>query len=117
MSYQVIARKWRPQSFDEVTGQEPITRTLRNAIENERLSGGETIGDVRVLASKLKGVTVPPGRAPSMINRQQACQYRVCHGTGTSRNVNFASTGARRGQCSSSFFGLASGAGGLASTT
>jgi len=37
MSYQVIARKWRPQSFDEVTGQEPITRTLRNAIENERL--------------------------------------------------------------------------------
>ena len=37
MSYQVIARKWRPQSFDEVTGQEPITRTLRNAIENDRL--------------------------------------------------------------------------------
>jgi DNA polymerase-3 subunit gamma/tau len=37
MSYQVIARKWRPQSFAEVTGQEPITRTLRNAIEHERL--------------------------------------------------------------------------------
>ena len=37
MSYQVIARKWRPQSFDEVTGQEPITRTLRNAIEHDRL--------------------------------------------------------------------------------
>ena len=37
MSYQVIARKWRPQTFEEVTGQEPITRTLRNAIENERL--------------------------------------------------------------------------------
>src|SRR6185503_9383555 len=38
------------------------------AIENERLSGGETIGDVRVRASKLKGVTVPPARAPSMID-------------------------------------------------
>ena len=37
MSYQVIARKWRPQTFEEVTGQEPITRTLRNAIEHERL--------------------------------------------------------------------------------
>ncbi|HKR58863.1 MAG TPA: DNA polymerase III subunit gamma/tau [Pyrinomonadaceae bacterium] len=35
--YQVIARKWRPQSFAEVTGQEPITRTLRNAIEHDRL--------------------------------------------------------------------------------
>jgi len=37
-------------------------------IENERLSGGETIGDVHVRASKLKGVTVPPERAPSMID-------------------------------------------------
>jgi DNA polymerase III subunit gamma/tau len=37
MAYQVIARKWRPQSFEEVTGQEPITRTLRNAIEHKRL--------------------------------------------------------------------------------
>ena len=38
------------------------------AIENERLSGGEAIGDVRVRASRLKGVTVPPERAPSMID-------------------------------------------------
>jgi DNA polymerase-3 subunit gamma/tau len=37
MTYQVIARKWRPQAFEEVTGQEPITRTLRNAVEHERL--------------------------------------------------------------------------------
>ncbi|PYS87458.1 MAG: DNA polymerase III subunit gamma/tau, partial [Acidobacteria bacterium] len=37
MSYQVIARKWRPQAFDEVTGQEHITQTLRNAIEFDRL--------------------------------------------------------------------------------
>ena len=38
------------------------------AVENERLSGGEAIGDVRVRASRLKGVTVPPERAPSMID-------------------------------------------------
>ena len=37
-------------------------------IENERLSGGEAIGDVRVRASRLKGVTVPAARAPSMID-------------------------------------------------
>jgi len=37
MSYQVIARKWRPQTFDEVTGQDHITRTLRNGIEHARL--------------------------------------------------------------------------------
>ena len=37
-------------------------------IENERLSGGERIGDVRVRSSKLKGVVVPPGRAPAMID-------------------------------------------------
>ena len=37
-------------------------------VGEERLSGGETVGDVRVRASRLKGVTVPPGRAPSMID-------------------------------------------------
>ena len=62
MSYQVIARKWRPQTFDEVTGQEPITRTLRNAIENQRLhhaylfSGARGVGKTttaRLLAKAL----------------------------------------------------------------
>jgi 3-phosphoshikimate 1-carboxyvinyltransferase len=38
------------------------------SIENERLSGGETIGDVHVRASRLKGVAVPAERAPSMID-------------------------------------------------
>src|SRR5256714_7935237 len=37
MSYQVIARKWRPQKFDDVTGQEVLTRTLQNALEHDRL--------------------------------------------------------------------------------
>lgn len=62
MPYQVIARKWRPQTFDEVTGQEPITRTLRNAIEHERLhhaylfSGARGVGKTttaRLLAKAL----------------------------------------------------------------
>jgi len=62
MAYQVIARKWRPQTFDEVTGQEPITRTLRNAIGNQRLhhaylfSGARGVGKTttaRLLAKAL----------------------------------------------------------------
>ena len=32
MSYQVLARKWRPQQFDDVIGQPAVTRTLKNAI-------------------------------------------------------------------------------------
>jgi len=62
MTYQVIARKWRPQTFDEVTGQEAITRTLRNAIEHQRLhhaylfSGARGVGKTttaRLLAKAL----------------------------------------------------------------
>lgn len=37
MSYQVIARKWRPQSFGEVVGQTHITQTLHNALKNGRI--------------------------------------------------------------------------------
>ena len=62
MSYQVIARKWRPQAFEEVTGQEIVTRTLRNAIEHDRLhhaylfSGARGVGKTttaRILAKAL----------------------------------------------------------------
>jgi DNA polymerase III subunit gamma/tau len=37
MSYQVLARKWRPQRFDDVVGQQAVTRTLRNAIASKRI--------------------------------------------------------------------------------
>lgn len=62
MSYQVIARKWRPRNFEEVTGQEHITRTLRNAIEHDRLhhaylfSGARGVGkttSARIFAKAL----------------------------------------------------------------
>ncbi len=38
MSYQVLARKYRPQRFDDVVGQEVVTRTLRNAIASGRIA-------------------------------------------------------------------------------
>src|SRR5436190_2363908 len=62
MAYQVIARKWRPQTFEEVTGQEVITQTLRNALEYDRLhhaylfSGARGVGKTttaRILAKAL----------------------------------------------------------------
>jgi DNA polymerase-3 subunit gamma/tau len=40
MSYQVLARKYRPQKFSEVIGQEHVTRTLQNAIAQERIAHG-----------------------------------------------------------------------------
>jgi DNA polymerase III subunit gamma/tau len=38
MSYQVLARKWRPQRFEDVLGQQPVTRTLTNALKSGRLA-------------------------------------------------------------------------------
>jgi DNA polymerase-3 subunit gamma/tau len=38
MSYQVIARKWRPQTFDDVVGQDHVVRTLKNAIARGRIA-------------------------------------------------------------------------------
>ena len=40
MAYQVLARKYRPQNFSEVIGQEHVTRTLKNAIEQGRIAHG-----------------------------------------------------------------------------
>ena len=40
MAYQVLARKYRPQNFSEVIGQEHVTRTLKNAIDHGRIAHG-----------------------------------------------------------------------------
>ena len=69
---QVIARKFRPQAFDQVVGQDAITRTLRNAIKSGRLhhaylfTGARGVGKTttaRILAKALncvQGVTTEP---------------------------------------------------------
>jgi DNA polymerase III subunit gamma/tau len=47
MSYQVIARKYRPQTFDEVIGQKLITDTLKNAIQHDRVAHGYIFSGAR----------------------------------------------------------------------
>src|SRR5499426_897737 len=68
MSYQVIARKWRPQRFDDVVGQLAVTRTLRNALASRRLAqafvfaGPRGVGKTttaRILARALNCVNGP----------------------------------------------------------
>src|SRR5471032_3031869 len=68
MSYQVTARKWRPQRFDDVVGQQAVTRTLGNALKSGRLAqsfvfaGPRGVGKTttaRILARALSCVTGP----------------------------------------------------------
>ncbi|MBI1821165.1 MAG: DNA polymerase III subunit gamma/tau [Nitrospirae bacterium] len=72
MSYQVFARKWRPQKFEEMVGQAPVAQTLLNAIQSSRLahaylfSGARGVGKTsmaRLLAKAVnceKGPTINP---------------------------------------------------------
>jgi DNA polymerase-3 subunit gamma/tau len=47
MSYQVLALRWRPQVFDDLVGQETVTRTLKNAIEQGRIAHAFLFSGVR----------------------------------------------------------------------
>ncbi len=72
MSYQVLARKWRPKSFDTLIGQEHVVRALTNALEQQRLhhaylfTGTRGVGKTtiaRILAKSLNcetGITAHP---------------------------------------------------------
>ncbi len=54
-------------------------------ITNERLSGGEQVGDITARSSRLKGVTVPASRAPSMIDEYPVLAVAAAFAAGTTR--------------------------------
>ena len=83
MSYQVIARKWRPQKFEDVTGQEVLTRTLQNAIAHDRLhhaylfSGARGVGKTTTARLVAKALNChksdKPTATPCAVNDETAC--------------------------------------------
>src|SRR4029077_16154429 len=82
MSYQVIARKWRPQKFDDVVGQPAVTRTLRNALESGRLAqsfvfaGPRGVGKTttaRILARALNCIKGPKAGPCEDADRKTWC--------------------------------------------
>ncbi|MBV8967499.1 MAG: DNA polymerase III subunit gamma/tau [Verrucomicrobia bacterium] len=99
MSYQVFARKYRPQVFDDVLGQEHVVRTLKNAIEQRRLAhaylfvgprGTGKTSTARILAKALNcvhGPTVTPcGVCDSCREISQGISLDVLEIDGASNN-------------------------------
>ncbi|HKF53388.1 MAG TPA: DNA polymerase III subunit gamma/tau, partial [Candidatus Acidoferrales bacterium] len=87
MAYQVIARKWRPQTFGEVVGQRHVTQTLENAIKQNRLahayifSGTRGVGKTttaRILAKCLNCVNGPTA---TPCNQCDACKEITAGGS------------------------------------
>ena len=88
MSYQVLARKWRPQVFDAVVGQEAITRTLRNALASGRVAhaylfaGPRGVGKTTTARLLARALLCPERKDAEACG---ACA--VCRDTGTSVDV------------------------------
>ena len=80
MNYQVIARKWRPQTFADVVGQQHVTRTLSNAIQSGRVahayifSGARGVGKTTTARILAKALNCAKGPAAEPCNECDSCR-------------------------------------------
>ena len=80
MSYQALARKWRPRSFDAIVGQEHVVRALVNAFERERLhhayrfSGTRGVGKTTIARVFAKGLNCESGPTARPCGECGACR-------------------------------------------
>ena len=86
MSYLVLARKWRPQLFEEVVGQQHITKTLQNAISQKRVAhaflftGARGVGKTSTARILAKALNCEKGPQISPCDQCTNCQ-EITHGT------------------------------------
>lgn len=79
MSYLVFARKFRPQIFDDVVGQEHVTTTLRNAIKKDRIaqsflfSGSRGVGKTSTARILAKALNCEKGKGENPCNKCTSC--------------------------------------------
>jgi DNA polymerase-3 subunit gamma/tau len=80
MSYQVLARKWRPQQFDDVIGQPAVTRTLANAIKSGRIAqsfvfaGPRGVGKTTTARILARALNCVKGPTPEPCGACDACR-------------------------------------------
>ncbi len=80
MAYQVIARKWRPQTFSDLVGQQHVTDTLSNAIKNNRVahsyifSGARGVGKTTAARILAKALNCVKGPTPEPCGECDACK-------------------------------------------
>jgi len=79
VSYLVLARKWRPQTFSDLIGQEHVSQTLKNAIESGRVAhaflftGARGVGKTSAARILAKALNCTEGPAPEPCNSCPAC--------------------------------------------
>ena len=80
MAYEVLARKWRPQIFQDVIGQEHVTQTLINAIKTDRLahaylfSGARGVGKTSIARILAKAINCVEGEPGIPCNKCHSCE-------------------------------------------
>jgi len=80
MTYQVIARKWRPQTFADLVGQTHVTETLQNAIKNNRVahayifSGARGVGKTTAARILAKALNCVKGPTPEPCGECDSCK-------------------------------------------